>query len=125
MFLSFLAFLDGLGFCLRLLHLLLQVGELRRRCSRRLALILRHGIGSPLVRFYRPRIDLGRMVHSVSRTEDIFMPRKSQRIDAACPIKITPHQREAMISCTQLKAAIKRRLKEASAPDQRKESHRS
>ena len=41
------------------------------------------------------------------------MPRKPQRIDAAYPIKITPHQREAMISCTQLKAAIKRRLKEA------------
>ena len=34
------------------------------------------------------------------------MPRKSQRIDAAHPIKITPHQREAMISCTQLNAAI-------------------
>ena len=48
-----------------------------------------------------------------SRTKDIFMPRKSQRIDAAYPIKITPHQREALISCTQLKAAIKRRLKEA------------
>ena len=41
------------------------------------------------------------------------MPRKSQRIAAAYPIKVTPHQREAMISCTQLKAAIKRRLKEA------------
>ena len=41
------------------------------------------------------------------------MPRKTQRIDAAYPIKITPHQREAIISCTQLKAAIKRRLKEA------------
>jgi hypothetical protein len=34
------------------------------------------------------------------------MPRKTQRFDAAYPIKITPHQREAMIACTQLKATI-------------------
>ncbi len=45
------------------------------------------------------------------------MPRKTRRIDGAeppYPIKITAHQREALISCTRLRRKIKDRLKEAS-----------
>jgi len=41
------------------------------------------------------------------------LPPSKKKQTEKYPIKITPHQREAMLSCTQLKAAIKRRLKEA------------
>lgn len=43
------------------------------------------------------------------------MPRKSRQTPAEpqYPIKITPHQREALISCTRLRGRIKDRLKAA------------